>query len=142
MPSIQRLSVVLLVLLAATTPLAAQALVAYQDHPEETPAALTPRSRELAVLLDRLRERIHETNRWMVEQGSPEGFHGVGTQLAHAGEQMQELIRRMDEVYRDPEVAGNVAMEKAADRLRDRLVELERQLDQTYEALRAGVEYR
>jgi hypothetical protein len=104
------------------------------------PATLSPETRPLGRRLERLREQIHETNRWMVVHGSSEGLHGVGTEMAHAGEHLQELVRRLDEAYAEP--AGPDAPSRGQLRAVHKQVdELEEQLGRTLAAVRAAVGY-
>ena len=127
------------------TPLAGQDPRPHGEHEggvSPAPAALSPHSRELGRSLERLREQIHETNRWMVVHGSPEGLHGVGTEMAHAGEHLQELIRRLDEAYTDPEIAVDPTSRREVEALGDQVRELERQLRRTLAVLRVAVGYR
>jgi hypothetical protein len=136
-----------LVLLATlgASPAAAQERVPHGEHEGAAtlaPETLSPQSRELGRSMERLREQIHETNRWMVVHGSPEGLHGVGTEMAHAGEHLQELIRRLDEARTDPAVTGDAAGRQKVDALADQVRELERELSRTLAALRTAIGYR
>jgi hypothetical protein len=135
----QPLPMTLALLLALALPLAAQERDGHPEHIDDAAAELSARNRELGVRLWRLRQRIHETNRWMIVHSTPEPFHGVGTELAHAGEHIQEMIRRMDAAYREPEFRSDPAVQQSADRLRERLGHLEREMEQTYQTLRAGI---
>jgi len=116
--------------------------VAHEGGLSPAPEALSPRSRELGRRVERLREQIQETNRWMVVHGSPEGLHGVGTEMAHAGEHLQELIRRLDEAYADPEITVDPTSRREVEALGEQVRELERQLSRTLAVLRVAIGYR
>lgn len=139
-----RLPALITFALLGVSPAAAQDPGVHRPHKEaEAPdAALSPRSRDLARSMERLREQIHETNRWMVIHGSPEGLHGVGTEMAHAGEHMQELIRRLDEAYTEPEIAGDATRRREVEALGEQVRELERQIGRTLAVLRVAIGYR
>jgi hypothetical protein len=139
------LSTLALLAFLAVPPAAAQERGPHGEHEggvSPPPETLSPRSRELGRSLERLRAQIHETNRWMVVHGSPEGLHGVGTEMAHAGEHLQELIRRLDEAYTDPEIAVDPASRREVEALGDQVRELERQLSRTLAVLRVAIGYR
>lgn len=106
------------------------------------PEALSPRSRELGRRVEPLREQIQETNRWMLVHGSPDGLHGVGTEMAHTGEHLQELIRRLDEAYTDPEITVDPTSRREVEALGEQVRELERQLGRTLAVLRVAIGYR
>jgi G:T/U-mismatch repair DNA glycosylase len=138
------LCTVALVACLAATSAAAQQPVFHGEHEgglSPAPEALSPRTRELGQSVQRLRERIQETNRWMIVRGSPEGLHGVGTEMAHAGEHLQELTRRLDEAYADPEISGDAARRRAVDALARQVGELEAQMGRTLALLRAAIGY-
>ncbi|HEU5170014.1 MAG TPA: hypothetical protein VFU46_05730 [Gemmatimonadales bacterium] len=138
-------SVLALLAMTAGGPLAAQQPEqqppSLEEHGHEDPAAqpVSAHNRELARNLKRLRELIHETNRWMIVQGTPEGYHGVGTEMAHLGEHMQQMIVELDAVYRDPEATRDPAGLRNLERVRQSLQELERQLEQTHAALLTAI---
>jgi hypothetical protein len=126
------------------TPLAAQERAAHRAHEgglSPAPETLSPRTRELGRSIERLVEDISRTNRWMIVNGAPEGLHGIGTELAHAGEHLQELVRRLDEAYTDTEGEGSRKREQV-DALSAHVRELEREMARTLAALRRAVGYR
>ena len=126
-------------------PAGAQERVPHGEHEggqSPAPEALSARARDLGRSMQQLRQQIHETNRWMIVHGAPEGLHGVGTEMAPAGEHLQELVRRLDEAYADREVAGDAARVKRVDALRGQVRELERQLARTLAELRLAIGYR
>ena len=104
-------------LLASFVPLPAAAQqLPHREHEEglpPPPETLSPRTRSVGRSVERLREQIHETNRWMTVHGSPEGLHGVGTELAHASEHLQELIRRLDGAYADRDLSADPERRRA-----------------------------
>jgi hypothetical protein len=123
----------------------AQQPTAHGEHEgglSPAPEELSRETRALGRSILRLREQIHETNRWMIVHGSTEGLHGVGTEMAHAGEHLQELVRRLDEAWHDPEVARDAAQRRRVDALADQVQAVERELSRTLITLRAAVAYR
>lgn len=103
------------------------------------PETLSPHTRAAGRSVERLREQIHETNRWMIVHGSPEGLHGVGTELAHAGEHLQELIRRLDDAYRDRDISTNPESRRRVEAVGEQVRELARQMGRTLAVLRQAV---
>jgi hypothetical protein len=89
--------------------------------------------------MERLRDQIHETNRWMTVHGSPEGLHGVGTELAHASEHLQELIRRLDATYADRDLSADPERRRKVDAVGEQVRELEQQVGRTLAVLRQAV---
>ena len=106
------------------------------------PETLSSATKGVGRSLQRLRADIHETNRWMIVHGTSEGLHGVGTEMAHAGEHLQELVRRLDEAYGEQEISGESEERKSVDALRSEVRELEQQLRRTLDVLRRTVGYR
>jgi hypothetical protein len=139
------LSALAIAALLAAPPAAAQERVAHGEHEgglSPAPEALSPRTRELGRSMQRLREDISHTNRWMIVNGAPEGLHGVGTELAHAGEHLQELVRRLDEAYADAERGAAGTTRQQVDALSAQVRELEREMARTLAALRRAIGYR
>ena len=140
----------LLTALALSAPLAvlpaeAQERVAHGEHEgglSPAPETLSPRTRELGRSMHRLREDITHNNRWMIVNGAPEGLHGVGTELAHAGEHLQELVRRLDQAYADTERGEGGTTRQQVDALAVQVRELEREMARTLAGLRRAVGYR
>ncbi|HET8625001.1 MAG TPA: hypothetical protein VFM14_15670 [Gemmatimonadales bacterium] len=131
--------------LLAAPPAAGQERTPHGDHESgisPAPEALSRATRDLGRSLQRLRGDIHETNRWMIVHGTSEGLHDVGTEMAHAGEHLQELVRQLDEAYGEQEIAGDAGRRKSVDALQSEVRELERQLRRTLDALRRAVGYR
>ena len=137
---------VLLALLAApAAPAAAQERGAHGEHEgglTPAPEILTPRTRQLGRSMQRLREEISQTNRWMIVHGSLEGLHGVGTELAHSAEHLQELVRRLDQAYTESEVDGAPATRQQVDAVAAEVRALEAEMSRTLGALRRAVGYR
>lgn len=131
----------LLALLAA--PAAAQERGPHGEHEgglTPAPETLSPRTSQLGHGMQRLREDISQTNRWMIVHGTSEGLHGVGTELAHSAEHLQELIRRLDEAYADTASAG-AATTRQVDALTAQVRTLEAEMSRTLAALRRAVGY-
>ena len=106
------------------------------------PETLSPRTRQLGHSMQRLQEAISQTNRWMIVHGSLEGLHGVGTELAHSAEHLQELVRRLDQAYTESEVDGAPATRQQMDALAAEVRALEAEMSRTLGALRRAVGYR
>lgn len=132
----------LALLALVTVPGAAQETGPHGEHEgglSPTHEMLSPHTRELGRSVEQLRGQIHQTNRWMIVHGAPEGLHGVGTEMAHAGEHLQELVRRLDEAYGEPSTAP--ADRKNVDALTAQVRRLEGELVRTLAALRRAVGY-
>jgi hypothetical protein len=149
MPEVEmrRLSmgVVLTLLALLAAPAAAQEGGPHGEHEgglTPAPETLSPRTRQLGHSMQRLREDISQTNRWMIVRGAPEGLHGVGTELAHSAEHLQELIRRLDEAYADTAGAGAPTTRQQVDALTAQVRTLEAEMSRTLAALRRAVGYR
>jgi hypothetical protein len=145
MRSISALFTLTVTALLAATPATGQERVPHGEHESgisPAPEALSRTTRDLGRSLQRLREDIHETNRWMIVHGTSEGLHGVGTEMAHAGEHLQELVRRLDEAYREEATSATKESRQSVDAVRSETRELERQLRRTLDALRRAVGYR
>jgi hypothetical protein len=142
----RRLCVAVLTLLAlVVAPAAAQERIPHGEHGgglSPAPETLSPRTRQLGRSLQRLREDISHTNRWMIANGAPEGLHGVGTELAHSAEHVQELVRRLDDAYADAERAGAATTLRQVDVLTSEVRALEAEMGRTLAALRRAVCYR
>jgi hypothetical protein len=133
----------LLALLAA--PAAAQERGPHGEHEgglTPAPETLSPRTRQLGHSMQRLREDISQTNRWMIVHGSPEGLHGVGTELAHSAEHLQELVRRLDQAYGASDEDGAPATRQQMDAVAAEVRALEAEMSRTLGALRRAVGYR
>jgi hypothetical protein len=89
--------------------------------------------------MDRLMERIRETNRWMAQQPPQEGFRAMGRQMEQAGDRLREMLREMDRLHQDPAVTGDRDRARETDRLRDRLHDMQRQMEQAHDALRKAI---
>ncbi len=75
-------------------------------------------------------------------QGSPEGLHGVGTELAHSAEHLQEPVRRLDQAYAESDQDGAPATRQKMDAVAAEVRALEAQMSRTLGALRRAVGYR
>jgi ABC-type nitrate/sulfonate/bicarbonate transport system substrate-binding protein len=91
--------------------------------------------------MDRLMERIHETNRWMNQHRTQEHFQEMGKKMAEAGERIRDMLHRTDRLYtEDLNQDRDRDRIKDIDRLRDRLHDMERDLDRTHDALQQAID--
>lgn len=100
---------------------------------------MSPRTRSVGRSVDQVRQQIDETNGWMAVHGLPDGQHGVGTELAHASEHLQELVRRLDEAYADRDIEADPERGRKVDAVGEQVRKLERQVGRTLAALRLAV---
>jgi len=103
-------------------------------QPPETPAMA--QMREMHQHMERLMLSLAETNQWMEQHRAREQFRAMGQQMEQAGERLREMLRQMDRLHQDPELAGDRDRLRDMDRLRDRLRDMTRDLDQAHDALR------
>jgi hypothetical protein len=94
---------------------------------------------EVTRRMEQLVDRVRETNRWMAQRKSAEGFRAMGREMEQAGERLREMLRQVDRLHQDPTVTRDLDRLRETDRLRDRLHDMERQMEQAHQALRKAV---
>jgi hypothetical protein len=94
---------------------------------------------EMIRRMERLVEQVRETNRWMAQHQSAQGFRTMGREMEQADEPIREMLREVDRLHQDPMVSRDRDRLRETDRLRERLHEMERQMEQAHEALRKAV---
>jgi len=80
--------------------------------------------------------RMRELNQWMEQKGSQEAFRDMGQHMAQAGERMQLMLRKMDQICQDPAMQRDRDRLRDMDRLHDRLRTMVREMDEAHRMLR------
>jgi hypothetical protein len=115
------------------------ALAQQRDQtPAERRQQMTRRQevQETRSYIDSVVNRLHDLNRFM-ERGRPEqSFPEMGRGLAQVGEQLQQMVRRVEQLHNDPTLPRDADRSRATDRLHDRLRAMIRDLDEAQQALR------
>ena len=61
----------------------------------------------------------------------------MGQQMEETGQQVRSMLRNMDQLHKDPALAGDQKRLGAADQLQERIRNMIREMEEAHKALRA-----
>lgn len=89
--------------------------------------------------MDGVMARMRTLNQWMEQKGSHEAFREMGQHMTQAGERMQMMLRKMEQVCEDPAMQQDRDRMRHMDRMRDQIQRMTREMEQTHDMLRQVV---
>lgn len=85
--------------------------------------------------MEGIQTRVREMNQRMERQGTEDGIRELGRHMEQTGEQVQLMLRRMDQLCQDPAMQRDQDRLRHMDRLHDRLRTMAREIEQAHFAL-------
>lgn len=125
----------LALVLAVPTAARAQQPVRPQQ-PTQTEQMRMHQMQETATRMERLMTQMREMNQWMTQQHACDACLQMGNDMEQAGERLQLMVQRMEQLSKDPHLQGDQTRLREMDRLHDRLRDMIQQMEQARDALR------
>jgi hypothetical protein len=97
---------------------------------------------ETMTHMERVMTQVHELNQWLQQhqtehQSQQQQLRELGRGMGQAGAQLQQMLREMEQLNKDPTLQRDQDRLRATDRLHEQLRAMVRDLDEAQQALRA-----
>lgn len=94
------------------------------------------RLQETSQRMERTMAQIRSMNQWMAQRQRCDACLQMGRDMEQAGDRLQSMLHRMDQLHKDPAFTGDQDRLRDMDRLHDRVRDMIHQLDEASESLK------